>query len=109
MISIATKPNEESTAKITVSFTDESGASVTPSAATWSLLDGDGNVVNSRNAVSLTPAASISWAIYGADLAITNGDTKRVILIEATYDSDLGSDLPFKENIHFQIQDLTGL
>jgi hypothetical protein len=46
--SITVMPPEKGTAKVTVTFSDETGASVAPSAVTWTLTDRAGNVINDR-------------------------------------------------------------
>lgn len=102
-------PAEEGTAKATVTFTDETGASVTPSAVTWTLTDISGNVINSRQDVSVTPGASVSFAIYGDDLAVSGNDVRRLLLVEWTYSSSLGSNLPGKAQASFSIADLVGV
>lgn len=102
---------EESTAKITIVFTDEDEAAVTPSAITWTLTDADGTVINSRDGVSVdSPASTINIALSGDDLAIQAGETgeavSRIFTIEATYSSDLGADLPLKDSLKFPLVDL---
>lgn len=107
---ITVTPAEEATAKVTISgFTDESGASVTPTALTWTLTDRSGNVINSRSAVSLTPASSVSFLLTGDDLSIGNYGKQRVLTITATYDSDLGSDLIAREQANFSIENFTAV
>ncbi|MDE8535581.1 hypothetical protein PZC41_14865, partial [Staphylococcus aureus] len=62
---------EKGTYTITISFFDEDGDPVTPTAATWSLLTSCGDIVNGRNAVvigSLSTTATI--LLTGDDLAI---------------------------------------
>ena len=59
---------EQSTYVITASFTDETGAAVVPNSVTWTLVNGDGQVVNSRSAVSVTPASSVTIVLSGDDL-----------------------------------------
>lgn len=102
-------PAEKGTAKVTVTFTDETGESVAPSAVTWTLTDTKGVVINSRQDVTVTAGASVSFALYGNDLAITGNDARRVLLIEATYNSDLGSNLPLKAQAVFSIAELVGV
>lgn len=99
-------PAEEGTAKVTISsFTDESGESVTPSAVTWTLTDRSGNVINSRQNVSATAGASVVFLLTGDDLAIGSNGKMRVLQINATYDSDLGSDLVARAKATFTIDD----
>lgn len=102
-------PAEKGTAKVTVTFTDEAAASVTPSAITWTLTDTNGNVINSRQDVSVTPGASVSFALSGNDLAVSGNDVRRVLLIEWVYTSSLGSNLPGKAQAFFSIEELVGV
>jgi hypothetical protein len=93
---------EKSTYIITVSFTDEFDAAVVPKSLTWSLSDIFGNVINTRTAISITPAASVTIVLYGDDLvALSNGTLERVLTIEGTYDSIYGNNLPIKDQLTF--------
>lgn len=102
---------EESTYAITVAYTDENGDAVTPTAVTWTLMDGAGTVINGRSAVSIaTPSTSNTIVLKGDDLAVSDaGQLERVLLIEATYDSSLGSGLPLKKEYRFHVDDLVGV
>lgn len=107
---ITVMPPEKGTAKVTVSgFTDESGSSVTPTTFTWTLTDLAGNVINGRSAVSVTPAASVSFLLTGNDLAMSGSDARRMLLIECTYTSTLGSNLPLKAQASFSIEGMVGV
>lgn len=102
---------EESTLVITCAFTDEDGDAVIPSAITWSLTDADGTEINSRTDVAVAvPASSINVVLSGNDLAIQSGETADIVwryfIVEAVYDSDLGSDLPLKDQVAFKLQNL---
>ena len=65
----------------------------------------------------MTPAATVKILLHGLDLAVdtTNAglfERTRKVLVEGTYDSDLGTDLPLKEVVTFEIADtdyLTGV
>jgi len=106
---IATHATEKSTYSVTVSFTDEAGDAVTPNSITWTLTDKDGTVINSRQDVSVTPATSVTITLSGDDLALQSGEVGgvvRVLTISATYDSDLGSNLPLKSEARFIVDDL---
>lgn len=95
---------EQSTYVITASFTDEDGAAVTPNAGLkWHLTDKNGTHINSRQDVTITPASTITILLKGADLAIDEDKTTRYLTIEGTYDSSLGSALPIKEQVQFDI------
>lgn len=100
--------SEQSTYAIDLVFTDEADAPMIPSSLTWSLLDGSGAVINGRSAVPITPAASVTIVLSGADLVASEGST-RTVLIEGTYDSDLGSGLPIRDTVTFQIANLVGV
>ena len=105
---------EESTAKITVAFTDEDAAEATPAAITWTLTDVDGTVINSREDVAIvSPASSIDIALSGDDLAFQAGETgdsvHRIFTIEWTYSSDLGAGLPGKDSLKFPVKNLVAI
>jgi hypothetical protein len=110
--SITVTPAEKGTAKVTAGpFLDEDTPAneVTPSSITWKLTDRNGNVINSRTAVSVTPAATVEFALTGNDLALSGDDTGRVLLISWEYDSSLGSDLVGREQAHFSIEAMVGV
>lgn len=102
------RATDKSTLVITASFTDEDGAAVVPNTITWALRDGNEDVVNERDEVVVaTPAASIDIVLSGDDLDY-EVDAKRIFTILASYDSDLGSDLPVNAEAVFSIDDLVG-
>ena len=111
MTHLATKSLERSTYVVTVAFTDEDGTAVTPDSITWDLTDSQGNAINSRTSVAIAvPAASNNIVLSGADLAIPRpGDLWRIMTIEAVYDSSMGSNLPFKDEITFEVLPLTNV
>lgn len=99
---------ERSTYVITVAFRDETDAAVTPSAATWTLTDRAGAVINSRSAVAITPlATSANIVLTGDDLALPDVRYRyRLVTVEYTYSSSLGAGLPGKEEVGFYIDPL---
>lgn len=104
---------EQSTFVVNLAFTDEDDAAVTPSAIVYSLVDRSGNVINSLEDVSVSPASSVDIVLSGDDLQITTaeqtaGYTKvaRYLIVEAVYDSDAGSNLTLKEEISFMVENL---
>ena len=110
MSTITQVVNEKSTVVFTVAFTDEDGASVTPDSATFTLSDIKGNVVNAREGVTMSRlAASVDIVLSGEDLVISETlyNNDRVLTVEATYSSSLGSGLPLKTQSLFTITDLT--
>lgn len=101
---------EGSTYAVTVAFTDENGDAVTPSAVTWTLMNLRREVINSREDVSITPGTSVTIVLSGNDLLVgTDNLVTRELLVKATYDSDLGSDLPLREARWFDIQGFVGV
>lgn len=103
--------NEESTLVVLCEFLDEDGLAVTPTSASWTLTDEDGNVVNSRSAVALSPSVgSATVVMTGADLAMTPGHNgKRKLLVEALYNSTRGTGLYLKKEYAFSITNLVGV
>ena len=100
---------EESTVKLTITFTDENDDAATPTSINWTLTDGDGDIINSRDEVAVdVPASSIVLALTGDDLAIQPGETgefvKRIFTLKAVYSSDLGSDLPLVDSLTFPLK-----
>jgi len=111
-VTLTTHAVEKSTFVITAAFTDEDGNTVTPNAVTWTLTTSSGTVINDREDVEETPASSIDIALKGDDLALQDGEAVkgvRILTVEATYDSDLGSDLPLKESAQFIIDNLVAV
>jgi hypothetical protein len=104
---LALRAVEESTYIVRVSFTDDAGEAVTPNSATWTLSDADGDIINSREEVAITPlSTSADIVLYGDDLAIGTNGTERKLIVEAEYDSSAGSGLPMKGEVTFYIDDL---
>ena len=101
--------DEESTFVVTVPFVDEDGSPITPDTGlNWTLSDREGNVINGRNAVTITPATTVHIAIFGDDLALPDiNDRIRVVTVQGTYDSALGNNLPIKIEITFGIASLS--
>ena len=102
---------EKSTYIVTMNFQDENEESVTPTAATWTLTDESGNVINSRDDVALSGlAAEMEVVLSGDDLALADGFSgnaeKRIFTVEATYNSDLGVGLPLRDQLEFPVYNL---
>ncbi len=103
------KVPEEGSAIFTAAFADENGAAVAPnSGLTWTLTDASGNVINSRSAVALTSASSVTIKLSGDDLAIGANGTERHLLIQGTYASG-GNTLNIRDAAIFFIDDLVGV
>ena len=103
------KAVEQSTFVVTASFTDENGDTVVPNTLKWSLVDRSEKVINERDQVEInSPSANENIVLSGNDLKIVEGriEETRHIVLEYTYDSDLGNDLPGKEQVDFKIVNL---
>jgi len=106
---------EESTYIITCAFVDEDDDAVTPDAdtITWSLMDTNGNIINSREDVAIASLSSIDVVLSGDDLAIQTGETggfvSRRFLVKAVFDSDAGNNLPLRDEAIFSLENLTGV
>lgn len=105
---------ERSTYVITLTFADAADDAVTPSAVTWTLTDGAGNVINARTNVTATPGPTVVIVLSGADLALQLGETgdgtyKRLLTVQATYSSTEGSGLPLKEEHLFALRPLVAV
>lgn len=110
MAALSTLAEEKSTYPVIVSFLDDDKKPVVPNTLSWSLYKKNGVVVNEREEVAVTPAQEVTIVIYGDDLAIEAGETRvRTLLVEGTYDSDLGADLPLRSSVRFTIDDLKGV
>lgn len=109
---LTTEAEELSSYKVTCAFTDDDGDAVIPNLIKWSLIDEDGNIINSRSWVSVeTPAASTEVALYDKDLQIkvTEAIQEAVVrrfVVYAEYDSDLGSNLPLYGSCRITIRNL---
>ena len=101
---------ERSTVALVASFRDEAGELITPTAINWSLTDGDGNVVNGRQAAEVAPAEQVTIVLAGDDLAMSAGDDgRRQVVIRATYDGTLGDDLPIVGVLEFTVRNVPGV
>ena len=106
MIKLTTEPNEKGTAIITLTYTDEDGATVVPETAAWQLMKKDGTIVNNRSFANCTFTGT-TVVLSGDDLQLfASDDKKRIFAIHATYNSDAGSNLPLNDEVQFKIDDL---
>ena len=104
-IQLSTSVNEKGTAVIIVDLYDEDSSGATPTSAKWRLTDNYGNVINSRATVTMaTLSTRMKIVLTGDDLQYSSVSNKRVILVEARYDSNNGSELYLKEEGHFTIE-----
>ena len=105
---IETHAREEGTFVVLATFADEDGAGVIVDTLNWTLSDMDGNVLNGRSAVSVTPSATTeSIVLSGTDLTMVSGQTlERMITLKWTYSSTYGTNLPQNEQATFIIDNL---
>ena len=105
---------EKSTGVITLNFKDEDGQPKDPETAKWTLTDDLGNVINSReNVVIASPTSEENIVLSGLDLALSDGFAGnaewRVLLVQATYDSTFGSDLPLNDFVRFPVRNAVAI
>ena len=103
------KAVEKSTFVLQCDFTDENGQEVAPATLIWTLTDAAGTVINSRADVNVADPESTEYIVLtGDDLQIFGTDEQeaRLVTIEATYDSDLGTGLHLKESAEFAVEQL---
>lgn len=101
---------EGSSVFVTAEFTDEDGADVVPGAVTWTLVDGTGTVINSREDVVVSAAASVSILLEGDDLpwygSNQNNNYSIYIMIEALYASGSETDIPLNQEVEIKVRNL---
>jgi len=110
-VTISKHATEEGTFPLIVTPTYTSGTvsvGFKPGTAAWTLSDEDGDVINSRSSVTLTPASSMNIVLQGDDLAIT-GTVRKIVklMVEGIYSSDtFGNNLPYTEEATIIIDNL---
>jgi hypothetical protein len=100
---------ETGTYLVTLTFADENGVPMTPTAVTWSLYDPDGGIVNERENVSVTaPATATTIVLTGDDLALTAGllYEDRVFVVAATYFSTPHGELTLRDSATIRVNKL---
>jgi hypothetical protein len=100
---------QESTLAVQFSFRKNGpgGALVAPETLSWSLYDKNRNVINSRSNVSVsTPTSQQVIVLSGDDLQRTTSEARewRSLVVTGTYDSTLGSGLPFSASYVFWVE-----
>jgi hypothetical protein len=100
-IKIEKKANDGSFFPLVLSFSTYAGEEVIPVSVAWTLEDGAGNVVNSRQDVEETPAAEMTIELYGEDIRVADGN-ERVIIFDTVYLSG-GNERPWRESAEFVV------
>ncbi len=93
--------NEDGTGVVNSQFYDENDEPAIPKSINWALTDGDGTVINNLEQESIAPAQEVNIVLTGNDLK----PGTLFVTVWGTYDSDLGSDLPFKDWCSFKVKD----
>lgn len=105
---ITALPAEEGHIAFDCQFYDETGETVTPDTVQWTLTDTNGRVITTQTGI--TPATTITILITGEQLALPDPLLiKRHCLVEWTFTSTLGAGIPDKNQIEFNIQELTAV
>jgi len=92
---------------LTITIANPAGVAITPSAASWSLYDLQGNVINSRSDVALTPSSSMALVLQESDLDIAAGydSADRVLHVAGTYDDPVyGDGVSFLQVFRFKVK-----
>ncbi len=96
-------PNNAGSYFITAAFSDDDGA-FTPNTITWSLSDLAGNIINSREDVSIVTPAESNIIVLGADDLAASDGYDRLITFNYVYDSaTFGNSLPDNAQAKFDI------
>ena len=108
---ISTHARERGHYTVSITFYDEDNALVTPTNLLWTLTDMDGNVINNRDAVTVTPSESTENDILGsADTVIVAGQiNERLFLAEWIYNSTYGTGITSKKQAIIVIDDILHL
>ena len=101
---------EGSTGKLTAIFTDEDGDQATPKTLYKTITDLTGNVILEREEITSGLASNMNILISGSDIPVPiDGQGYIVLLLEGTYDSNLGNDLPLNDECRIPVNQLIGL
>lgn len=108
---LSERPNEGGTAIITVVPTDEDDVVIEFADLTnpqWELMQTNGIII-SGCAFGDNVMTSLTWIISGDQLAMFNDSGWRILTFTATYNSDIGNNLPINIACKFKIQPLSGI
>ena len=108
MIKLFEPAPEEGSYPIAFTLRDFNGNTLIPDFINWTLTDKKGNIINSREEVSITAAEDSIILVQGDDLKIGHYGIDRFVLVKYAYTSTLGNGIPDNEQIFFQIEDHRG-
>jgi len=105
---LSTVADEGSTYIIRATYYDEDDNAVTPTTVTWSLVDGDGHIVNSREDVSVGSPSTYNDIVLGADDLRCKGtrDASRTMVVKFVYDSAVVTDAPGVQEVSFMVRNI---
>src|SRR5262245_37926151 len=107
---LSKKAKEQGTFIIRYGFLDENEEPAAPSAMAYSLLRDNGEVVNELEDVELEVGSTITIVLSGDDLARFAGDHgARFLHLSGTYDSTLEANLPYRDEVSVEVEDLVGV
>jgi hypothetical protein len=113
MITLAGQAKERGSAGVTVAITDSAGAAVTPTALTYRLTSEDGQELATGDVTPLDEEMLI--VLSGAALRILPDEAgrryvPRLLALTGAYDdSQLGTGVPYTEQLRFVVENLTGV
>lgn len=106
-MAILTRPAVDgSTYIVTIAFYDEDDMAVVPNTVEWRLSVPGGEVIHDWTVVA--PQQTIDIVLTGGDLYYEDG-AKRILTVQATYDSPAGLNLPLNDEAVFQVVNLRGI
>jgi len=105
---LAAIATEGSTYIVRATYYDEDDAAVTPASVTWTLTDGRGRVVNSREDVTIvTPSTYNDIVLSAADLRCAGTrDETRVMIVKYVYSSTTVTSGSGVEQVEFTVQNM---
>jgi hypothetical protein len=111
---LSEKAVEKSSYTVRFEFNERTPSGLVPfvpnSGLIWSLVDEDGQTVNSKKDIPIDPPAqTVDVVLKGDDLALADGHpVMRYVSIEGTYNGTAGNDLPMIDEASFQIVNIKG-
>ena len=103
---LTTKVASRSTIKITGTYTDATGAAVTPNNMVWKLADLDGVTVNSRTGTTIAAPGTSNVVLLKDDETDWDYGQGRVMTWVGDYDGDGDTGLPLNAAVQFEIENV---